>query len=67
MASYARSWPTLWTGRLAQAANDAQRAVDVWSTGSQTYLPAASYYLVTALVELGRLDDARAALEAIDG
>jgi DNA-binding CsgD family transcriptional regulator len=66
MASYARSWPSLWTGRIAQAAEDAQRAVDLWTAGAETYLPAAAYWLVTALCEQGHVDRAAAVLDGID-
>ncbi len=66
MASYARSWPSLWTGRIAQAAEDAQRAVDLWTAGAETYLPAAAFWLVSALCEQDQVDRAAAVLGGID-
>jgi DNA-binding CsgD family transcriptional regulator len=66
MASYARAWPSLWTGRVAQAAEDARRAVDLWTAGAETYLPAAAYWLVTALCEQEQADHASAVLTEID-
>ena len=66
MASYARAWPSLWTGRVAQAAEDARRAVDLWTAGAETYLPAAAYWLVTALCEQDQAARADAVLTEID-
>ncbi len=63
MASYARAWPSLWTGRVAQAAEDARRAVDLWTAGAETYLPAAAYWLVTALCEQDQAGRAGAVLD----
>ena len=65
MASYARAWPAFWTGRLETAATDARRAVDIWSAGAETYLPAAAYWLVAALTESGRTAEAAAALAEV--
>ena len=66
MASYARSWPSLWTGRVAQAAEDARRAVDLWTAGAETYLPAAAFWLVSALCEMSQTQRAAGALTEID-
>ncbi len=59
MASYARSWPRLWAGRLDAAAADALAAVDAWRGGMEMYLPAAAFWAVWALIERG--EDAAAA------
>ena len=53
MASYARSWPRLWAGRLDAAAADALAAVDAWRGGMEMYLPAAASWAAWALIERG--------------
>ncbi|MGH2455006.1 MAG: ATP-binding protein [Candidatus Limnocylindria bacterium] len=62
-ASYCRAWPNLYAGRLADAAADAQTAVDGLPLGWETFYPAACSVLALALVELGDLDGAERALE----
>ncbi len=66
MTGYANAWPAYWSGRVVEAAADARQAVAIWSAGAQGYLPAATYWLVTATLELGRVDEAEAALDEID-
>jgi DNA-binding CsgD family transcriptional regulator len=64
-ALYARSWPRYWRGQIAEAAADAQAAVEAWGAagGWGRYLPAAQYWLAVALIDRGELDAAEAALE----
>ncbi|HZK15859.1 MAG TPA: AAA family ATPase, partial [Solirubrobacterales bacterium] len=64
-ALYARSWPRYWRGQIAEAAADAQAAVEAWGAagGWGRYLPAAQYWLAVALIDRGELDGAEAALE----
>jgi DNA-binding CsgD family transcriptional regulator len=65
MASYARSWPRYWKGRLDGAAADAQAAIDAWQGGMEMYLPAAAYWLVCAQIERGDLDAAARGLARV--
>jgi DNA-binding CsgD family transcriptional regulator len=58
MASYARSWPRLWAGRLDEAAADGLAAVDAWRGGMEMYLPAAGYWAACALLERGEDEQA---------
>jgi DNA-binding CsgD family transcriptional regulator len=62
-ALYARSWPRYWRGAISDAVADAQGAVDAWRGGWGMYLPAAMYWLSSALIER---DDLAAAADAVD-
>jgi DNA-binding CsgD family transcriptional regulator len=59
---YARAWPRYWAGELEGAAQDSAFAIEIWDGGLETYLPAAVYWRVLALLELGRHDEAERAL-----
>jgi DNA-binding CsgD family transcriptional regulator len=63
---YSRSWPRYWTGRLADAAADAQAAVDAWSGTWGMYLPTAKMWLALAHLERDDLEAARSALQLAD-
>ena len=65
MASYARSWPRLWAGRVDEAAADAQAAIDAWEGGMEMYLPAAAYWLVVAHLERGSVPEAKLTLDRV--
>lgn len=60
---YARAWPRYWSGNLEGAAQDAAAAIEIWDGGLETYLPAAVYWRVLALLELDRHDEAQRALQ----
>ncbi len=62
MGCFARAWPALCSGRVAEAAADARTALEIWQYGSATYLPAATFWLVCSLVEQDDLDGAADAL-----
>jgi DNA-binding CsgD family transcriptional regulator len=66
MASQLRSRQLLCTGPIAEAADLARAAVEVWRNGQQMYLHAAAYCLVTALLAQDELDEASAALAVAD-
>src|SRR5207302_9913503 len=65
-ASFRRATVSYLRGSLAAAGADAQRAVDASGQGWAAYLPAARGILALALVELGELPRAAAALEPGD-
>ena len=60
--SYCRAWPNYFAGHLADAAADAEAAVNALSLGWQTFYPAACGALAMALTEMGELDRAEAVL-----
>jgi len=64
--SYARAWPLYFRGRLSEAVADAEQARDARRFGWQMYPVAAASVLAHALIELGDLDSARAALDGED-
>lgn len=59
-----RAWPRYWRGRLAEAAADAQVAIDACAGGWSMMLPVARLWLGLCLLELDDLDAADAALGA---
>lgn len=61
-AYYSRAWPRYWRGRLAEAAADAEAAVQAWRGAWGMYLPSAEYWL--CIIQLERAD-AEAAREAL--
>jgi len=66
-ALYARSWPRLYAGRLADAAADAERAIGARDDGWRAFLPAAYAVLLETLVEREELEAAAAtAADAVD-
>lgn len=60
--SYCRSWPGYYAGRLADAAADAEAAVNALALGWQTFYPAACGALAMSLAEMGELARAEAVL-----
>lgn len=65
-ASYARSFLTYNTGRLAEAVVDAQQAIDATRYGWEQFLPAACGQLAWAEIERGEFDAAAAALDRVE-
>jgi DNA-binding CsgD family transcriptional regulator len=65
-ASYLRSWPNYFAGRLADAVADVQHAFDSTRYGWEMYLPAASAFLSHTLIERGEFEKAAAVIEKID-
>jgi len=59
---YARAWTRYWIGEFEGAIADARAAIDVWRGGLETYLPAAVYWLVLTLLEVGDVGAAEEAL-----
>ena len=66
MAYCMRAWPRYWRGRLADAAADAQVALDASRGGWNMILPVAALWLGLAHIELDDLDAAQTALELPD-
>jgi DNA-binding CsgD family transcriptional regulator len=62
--AYGRSFSEYYRGRLADAAADAQQAVDAQQHGWTLFLTAARGQLAWALIELGDVAGARAVLDA---
>lgn len=62
MASYGRSAPLYWSGRIAEAAADAQLALDARKEGWSAWVGSASLTLSRCLIERGELEEAAAAL-----
>jgi DNA-binding CsgD family transcriptional regulator len=60
--SYCRAWPQYFSGQLADAAADAEAAVNALGLGWQTFYPAACGALAMALAEMGELERAEAVL-----
>ncbi|HEX8122275.1 MAG TPA: AAA family ATPase [Solirubrobacteraceae bacterium] len=69
-ASYSRSWTRLIAGRVAEAVDDAQQAVDAGEHGWRMFLPGAYGVLTHALLDAGEVEEAERQLreaEAIEG
>lgn len=62
-----RAWPRYWRGRVAEAAADAQVAIEAAGGGWSMVLPVAKVWLGLAEIELDDLDGAEAALEPPEG
>lgn len=65
-ASYERSFPLYHMGRIAEAAADAQHAVDATRYGWEMYARSAAYMLALCQMELGELDAAQETLSILD-
>jgi DNA-binding CsgD family transcriptional regulator len=65
---FGRSWVCYWSGRLAEAAADAETAARAWSGGGRLggQLPLARYWQAISLLELARPEEARTALGELD-
>ena len=61
---FGRSWLRYWQGRVSESAADSGVAIEAWRGGWGGQIPLARYWHALALLELGRVDDAHAAVHA---
>ena len=63
---FGRAWMRYWQGRLEEAAADSMAAIEPWRGGWNGQIHFARFWCASALVELGRLDEAQAVLDQPD-